>query len=175
MPAETLVSALPADMAQWTITWQVKLPAAITADLALAASTLFVPTGGTIMALSTADGSTKWSHQLSGSPVTSRPVVIGSTLYVGSTDGTLYALDTATGAEQWRVDIGSAIVTGLVNEDSVLYFAAAGDGTGTAPAFIAVDTNSQGNDVLACPVPDADAILFAQGGVTNGVVYFLLR
>ena len=99
-------------------------------------------------------------------------MVIGSTLYVGSTDGTLYALDTATGTEQWRVDIGSAIVTGLVNEDSVLYFATAGDGAGTAPAFIAVDTDSQGNDVLAYPVPDADTILFAQGGVTNGVVYF---
>ena len=50
-------------------------------------------------------------------------MVIGSTLYVGSTDGTVYALDTATGDEQWRVDTGSAIVTGLVNEDSVLYFA----------------------------------------------------
>ena len=99
-------------------------------------------------------------------------MVIGSTLCVGSTDGTLYALDTATGDEQWRVDTGSAIVTDLVNEDSVLYFASAGDGTGTGPAFLAVDANSQGNDVLAYPVPDADTILFAQGGVTNGVVYF---
>ena len=170
--AETLVSALPAGMAQWATTWQVTLPAAITADLALAASTLFIPTGGTIVALNTADGSTKWSHQLSGSPVTSRPVVIGSTLCVGSTDGTLYALDTATGDEQWRVDTGSAIVTGLVNEDSVLYFATAGGSAGTGPAFLAVDANSQGNDVLAYPVPDADTILFAQGGVTNGVVYF---
>ena len=57
--AETLVSALPADLQQWTITWQVTLPAAITADLALGASTLFVPTGGTIVALNTADGSTQ--------------------------------------------------------------------------------------------------------------------
>ena len=170
--AETLVTALAADLQQWATTWQVTLPAAITADLALAASTLFIPTGGTIVALNTADGSTKWSHQLSGSAVTGRPMVIGSTLYVGSTDGTLYALDTATGDEQWRVDTGSAIVTGLVNEDSVLYFATAGDGAGTGPAFLAVDTNSQGNDVLAYPVPDADTILFAQGGVTNGVVYF---
>jgi outer membrane protein assembly factor BamB len=171
-PAQTLVTALAADLQQWAITWQVKLAAAITADLALAASTLFIPTGGTIVALSTADGSTKWSHQLSGSAVQDRPVVIGSTLCVGSTDGTLYALDTATGDEQWRVDTGSPIVTDLVNEDSVLYFATAGDGAGTGPAFLAVDASSQGNDVLAYPVPNADTILFAQGGVTNGVVYF---
>ena len=171
-PAQTLVTALAADLQQWAITWQVTLPAAITADLALGSSTLFIPTGGTIVALSTADGSTLWSHQLSGSAVQGRPVVIGSTLYVGSTDGTLYALDTATGTEQWRVDTGSAIVTGLVNEDSVLYFAIAGDGAGGGPAFLAVDANSQGNDVLAYPVPDAETILFAQGGVTNGVVYF---
>ena len=170
--AETLVTALAADLQQWTTTWQVTLPAAITADLALGSSTLFIPTGGTIVALNTADGSTLWSHQLSGSAVQARPVVIGSTLCVGSTDGTLYALDTATGTEQWRVDTGSAIVTDLVNEDSVLYFASAGDGTDTGPAFLAVDANSQGNDVLTYPVPDADTILFAQGGVTNGVVYF---
>ena len=171
-PAQTLVTALAAGPQQWTVTWQVKLAAAITADLALAASTLFIPAGGTIIALSTADGSTRWSHQLSGSAVQARPVVIGSTLYAGSTDGTLYALDTATGNEQWRVDIGSAIVTDLVNEDSVVYFATAGDDAGTGPAFVAVDANSQGNDVLAYPVPEADTILFAQGGVTDGVVYF---
>ena len=171
-PGETLVTALAADLQQWTITWQVTLPAAITADLALAATTLFIPTGGTIVALNTADGLVRWSHQLSGSAVRSRPVVIGSTLYVGSTDGTLYALDAATGDEQWRADTGSAILTDLVNENSVLYFASAGDSAGTGPAFLAVDTNSQGNDILSYPVPDADTILFAQGGVTNGVVYF---
>ena len=100
--ADTLVSALAADLQQWATTWQVNLAAAITADLALGASTLFIPTGGTIVALNTADGLTLWSHQLSGSAVQARPVVIGSTLCVGSTDGTLYALDTATGDEQWR-------------------------------------------------------------------------
>ncbi len=171
-PTQTLVSALPADPQQWTITWQVKLAAAITADMTLGSSTLFIPIGGTIVALNTADGSVTWSHQLSGSPVQSRPVVIGSTLFVGSTDGTLYALDTATGDERWRVDTGSAIITGLVNEDSVLYFATAGDSAGAGPAFLAVDANSLGNDVLSYPVPGADTILFTQGGVTNGVVYF---
>ena len=40
------------------------------------------------------------------------------------------------------------------------------------PAFVAVDTNSLGSDVLAYDVPQADTILFARGGVDNGVVYF---
>ncbi|HEX4254733.1 MAG TPA: PQQ-binding-like beta-propeller repeat protein, partial [Streptosporangiaceae bacterium] len=154
--------------------WPPVAVAAVTADLALSGTTLYVPTGGTIVALNTADGAKLWSHELSGAPVRSTPVLIGSTLYVGSTDGTLYALDTATGNEQWRVDTGSAIATDLVNEFGVLYFANAGSGTeaGPAPAFLAVDSASLGNDVLTYPVPGADTILLDRAGVTNGVAYF---
>ena len=165
------VAAFTADPQDWTPSWQVTLPAAVTADLVPGGSTLFVPAGGTILALNTANGSTAWSHQLSGSPVQSRPVLAGSTLYAGSTDGVLYALDAATGTEQWRVDIGSPITTDLVNEDGVLYFATAGDDA-SGPAFWAVDTNSQGNDVLSYPVPGAGTIAFGQGGLANGVAYF---
>jgi outer membrane protein assembly factor BamB len=154
--------------------WHTPAPAAVTADLVVSGTAVFVPAGGTIVALSTADGSTLWSHQLSGSPVTSTPVLLGSTLYAGSTDGVLYALDAATGAEQWRVDTGSAITTDLINEFGVLYFANAGSGTeaGPAPAFLAVDTGNQGQDVLTYPVPGADTILLDRAGVTNGVAYF---
>jgi outer membrane protein assembly factor BamB len=154
--------------------WHTANPAAVTANAVLSGSTLFVPAGGTIVALNTATGAQLWSHQLSGSPVQSTPVVLGSTLYVGSTDGELYALDVATGAEQWRVDTGSAITTDLANESGVLYFANAGSGTavGPTPAFLAVDTNSLGNDVLSYPVPGADTILLDRAGVTNGVAYF---
>jgi outer membrane protein assembly factor BamB len=171
------ISAIPADTPTWgRYAWQKTPtpPAAVTAGLVLGGTTLFVAMGGTIMALNTANGATVWSHPLSSSPVKSTPVLLGSTLYVGSTDGVLYALDAATGQEQWRVDTGSAITTDLVNEFGVLYFANAGSGTaaGPAPAFVAVDTNSLGNDVLTYPVPGADTILFDQAGVTNGVAYF---
>ena len=151
--------------------WQIKLPAPVTADLVFGSSTLYVPVGGAVVAVDAADGSVRWTHQLSGSPVTSRPVLAGSTLFVGSTDGVLYALDAATGAEQWRVDTGSPIVTDLALETGVLYFANQGTDV-TGPAFLAVDTNSLGNDVVSYPVPGADSILFVSGGVTNGVVYF---
>jgi outer membrane protein assembly factor BamB len=171
----SLIIAIPAAQpAPAQPAWHVTPPAAVTADLVRNSGTVFVPAGGTILALNTADGTTLWSHKLSGSPVKSRPVVLGSTLYVGSTDGVLYALDTATGAEQWRVDTGSAITTDLVNENGILYLANAGSGTpaGPAPAFLAVDTNSLGNDALTYPVPGADTILLDQAGVTNGVAYF---
>ena len=165
------VAGFTADPPDGPPSWQVTLPAAVTADLVLGGSTLLVPAGGTILALNTADGSTAWSHQLSGSPVQSRPVLAGSTLYVGSTDGVLYALDAATGTEQWRVDTGSPITTDLVNEDGVLYFATAGDDA-SGPAFWAVDANSGGNDVLSYPIPGAGTIAFDQGGLANGVAYF---
>jgi outer membrane protein assembly factor BamB len=154
--------------------WHTATPAAVTANAVLSGSTLFVPAGGTIVALNTATGAQLWSHQLSSAPVTATPVVLGTTLYVGSTDGTLYALDTATGTEQWRVDSGSAISTDLVNEFGVLYFANAGSDTeaGPAPAFLAVDTSNQGQDVLSYPVPGPDTILLDRAGVTNGVAYF---
>jgi len=152
--------------------WSVPTAIAVTADPAVTDTTLFVPTGGTVVALNVADGSQAWSHELSTPAVVGRPVVVGDTLFVGSTDGNLYALDTATGTEQWRLEAGSAIITDLVNENGILYFATQGDGESNPPAFFAVDSNSLGNDAVCYEIPQADTILFVQGGVTNGVVYF---
>jgi outer membrane protein assembly factor BamB len=164
------VAAFTADPQDGPPSWQVTLPTAVTADLVLGGSTLFVPAGGTILALNTADGSTAWFQKLSGS-VNSQPVLLGSTLYAGCDDGTLYALDAATGTVQWQVDTQSPISTGLASEDGVLYFATAGDDA-FGPAFWAVDANSGGNDVLSYPVPGAGTIAFDQGGLANGVAYF---
>lgn len=164
------VAAFTSGSQDWTPSWQVTPPAAVTAGLVLGGSTLYVPAGGTILALNTADGSVTWSQRLSGS-VNSRPALLGSTLYAGCADGTLYALDAATGTVQWQVDTRSPICTGLANEDGVLYFATAGDDA-AGPAFWAVDANSGGNDVLSYPVPGAGAIAFDQGGLANGVAYF---
>lgn len=152
--------------------WSVPTANAVTADPVATDTTLFVPTGGTVVALNATDGSQAWSHALSTPVVVGRPVVAGDTLFVGSTDGNLYALDTATGAEQWRLEAGSAIITDVVNENGILYFATQGDGESNPPAFFAVDSNSLGNDAVCYEIPQADTILFVQGGVTNGVVYF---
>jgi hypothetical protein len=152
---------------------QVGLPTAVTGGICLGDGVLYVPTGGTVVAVDTTSGATAWTHELSGSPVESAPVLVGTTLCIASTDGVVYALDAAdSGAELWRVDTGSAVTTDLQVCDGVLYFANQGDGVDTWPAFLAVDTNSLGNDVLSYPVPGAETVLFVQGGAANGVVYF---
>ena len=126
---------------------------------------------GAVVALNIADGSIAWTRIMSNQPITVKPVVIGTTVYVGSSDGILYALDGSTGDELWRVNTQSPIITDLMMEDGVLYFANQGDGTSLSPAFYSIDSASLGNDVLEYPVPDADTILFTQG-TSNGVVYF---
>ncbi len=155
-----------------TPSWTATLPAALTGDLAVDVSGVYVPTGNTVVALNPADGSQLWSHPLGGPGDAQRPVTVGDTVCVADTAGILYALDTATGDERWRVDTGSPITTDLLNEDGVLYFANQGDGNDIVPTFLAVDTASSGNDVLTYEVPSADTILFVQAGVHNGVVYF---
>lgn len=49
-----------------------------------------------------------WRVQ-TGGPVRSSPVVVGNTVYVGSTDGRVYALDAASGAVRWQYDAGSSV------------------------------------------------------------------
>jgi hypothetical protein len=111
---------------------------------------------------------------MSSQPINSQPVVIGNTVYIGSSDGTLYALNSDSGDELWRLDTQSAIITDLILEDGILYFANQGNGADIPPTFYSVDTISQGYDALTYPVPDADTILFAEGAA-NGVVYFYGR
>jgi outer membrane protein assembly factor BamB len=40
-----------------------------------------------------------------GDAVTANPIVVGSTLYVGSWDGHFYALDRVTGQARWKFEI----------------------------------------------------------------------
>lgn len=49
-----------------------------------------------------------WRVQ-TGGPVRSSPVIVGGTLFVGSTDGKVYALDAATGAARWQYAAGASV------------------------------------------------------------------
>jgi outer membrane protein assembly factor BamB len=126
---------------------------------------------GMVVAMNLSDGSIVWTKAKTNLAINSKPVIIGTAVYAGSTDGNLYAFDGATGNDLWQLNAGSAITTDLITDDGAIYFATQGNGTELPPTFFSVDAVSQGNDVLIYPVPDADTILFDQGQ-SNGVVYF---
>ena len=56
---------------------------------------------GLFAALSTTDGSTRWTYQ-AGDEIDARPLVANGLVYFGSNDHSLYALDATTGALIWR-------------------------------------------------------------------------
>src|SRR5688572_11348020 len=65
-----------------------------------------------------------WKFRTEGRVISS-PLVVGATLYVGSTDGGLYAIDRMTGVQRWRfategaVNSSPALAEGIVVVGSV--------------------------------------------------------
>src|SRR5687767_10779926 len=55
-------------------------------------------------------GGLQWRIQTEG-PVRSSPVILGTTIYIGSGDGNLYAIDANTGAVRWRHATGAAVAS----------------------------------------------------------------
>jgi outer membrane protein assembly factor BamB len=60
---------------------------------------------------------------MTGGPVRSSPLVIGSTVYVGSDDCYFRAADTATGEERWRFKTVGAITSSPAFSEDMVYFA----------------------------------------------------
>lgn len=79
----------------------------------------------------------RWTFDTESS-VTTQPIVVDGTVFVGTTGGTLYALDAQTGTEQWSrnhdesLDSGPVVSGGLVYVPTggrlLAYSAATGDG-----------------------------------------------
>jgi outer membrane protein assembly factor BamB len=79
---------------------------------------VFVTQAGEVIACSTADGKTRWTHKTGealadmipyrrgGASVTGSPVIAGGVVLVGGDDGVLYALDLKTGRELHRLSLG---------------------------------------------------------------------
>jgi outer membrane protein assembly factor BamB len=59
---------------------------------------------------------------MTGGPIRSSPLVIGSTVYVGSDDCSFRAVDTATGEERWRYKTGGAITSSGASSEGTIYF-----------------------------------------------------
>ena len=82
--------------------WEKKTKGPFSGGIAVDQDKIFVPTGdGLLLALSTVDGSTRWSYR-AGEELGSRPVVSGGMVYVMSFADSLYALDAETGAWKWQ-------------------------------------------------------------------------
>jgi outer membrane protein assembly factor BamB len=124
---------------------------------------------GTIIAYNVASGNIVWTQNNSNVPINSQPVVIGTTLFVGSSDGNLYSYDTDSGAPLWQLDTGAPIVTDLVTADGAIYFA--NQAGNSCPTFYSVGASGMGNDVVTYNLPTPDTILFGRAQA-NGVVYF---
>ena len=74
---------------------------------------------GRVIAVRARDGKTLWAFSCGASE--SSPLVVGSTVYVGSRDGRLYALDAITGRERWSFQTGGAIKGGAAFAGGTVY------------------------------------------------------
>ena len=66
---------------------------------------------GTLRALKLSNSQILWSFSGDGALTTS-PILVNSTVFIGSSNGNLYGLDAATGAQVWTQSLGAAIPQG---------------------------------------------------------------
>jgi outer membrane protein assembly factor BamB len=81
--------------------------------------------GGDFFALETSHGDVVWKRHLGS--VSSVPLVLGDTVYVGTDDGALVALSIKDGAQKWRYVTKGAILHPPVVSGDLLIFSNAGD------------------------------------------------
>ena len=108
-------------------------PLASSTAPAVASGTAYEMNGATLEAVGDDGlGTTSWSFAGDGQLDTA-PLVIGSTVWVGSATGALYALDGATGHALWSTNVGAAI-DGPNEYSGPLRGMGAGDGLILVPA-----------------------------------------
>jgi len=95
-------------------------PAGDTTGLAASATTLYAAHGdGRVIALAIADGRELWVRPIDGRP--SPPLLVGDSLYVGSTGNRFYSLDTRNGQPRWTWRTGGD-VTGAAADAKAVYY-----------------------------------------------------
>jgi len=75
---------------------------------ALSSQTAFLPTSGGLAAYDVSSGGQLWTF-LGDGHLEAPPIVVDSTVFVGSTGGMVYAVNAATGAQLWSASIGTSV------------------------------------------------------------------
>jgi outer membrane protein assembly factor BamB len=133
-----------------------------TAGPAVVGDTVYVPSSG-ICALSTANGSERWSYPITRNSVTSTPAIGNDTLYTGSYDNAVYALDCSSGQVRWIYQAGGRVYVAPIVDQGIVY---AGSGDGGLRIF-ALDANT--GKLLWRRDSISDSM--AQLAVARGVLY----
>ncbi|MBC8104447.1 MAG: PQQ-binding-like beta-propeller repeat protein [Cytophagales bacterium] len=103
--------------------WTRVLPSAIQSRLVRAGGLVYVPTmGGSLYALDSATGRTRWQFKTGGA-LFSVPLVDSGTVYVGSGDHFIYALDAITGKLRWKRETGGSVLAGAARAGEVVCIA----------------------------------------------------
>ncbi len=102
----------------------------------ISGDTIYVPSGS-IYALSTQDGSARWSYPTQD-VVTSMPVIVNDTLYTGSYGNAVYALDTASGKPRWIYHTNGRVYIAPSVDHGVVYAGIGDDG----PRLFAIEAQS---------------------------------
>ncbi|MGA2488855.1 MAG: PQQ-binding-like beta-propeller repeat protein [Anaerolineales bacterium] len=133
--------------------------------------TLYVDSyGGTVYALSTANGVVRWSAAAS-SWIWSGPALDGTTLYFGDGNGSLYAHPVGGTGQPWNKPLNGAIIgTPLVSGDNIIVGTEAGnvyfiDHTGTNLRPISIS-----GKVYSSPVAAGSLILVAPTGGNSTLI-----
>jgi len=84
----------------------------------------FGTVSGKVFALDLATGELDWNYNYSKSGIFSSPTVVDSILLVGTAEGELIAFHSVTGEILWQYEAEGSILTPIVAEDGIAYFAA---------------------------------------------------
>ncbi len=125
----------------------------------ISGDTIYIPSG-TIYALSTQDGSERWSFPTQD-VVTSMPVIVNDTLYTGSYGNAVHALDTKSGKARWVYHADGRVYVAPIVDHGVVYAGIGDDG----PRLFAIDAQSGKLIWQTDAVIDAMAQLAVVGGV----------
>ncbi len=117
-------------------------------------------------------GNERWKFLTQGL-ITSTPIILEDTVYVGSFDGTLYAVSRLSGEEVWRKEIGHRITSPIIYSQGRLFFAA-------ETMLVSINAANRsviweinlGQEVTSAPVVDDEGYVYVQsfyGGLNQGV------